>query len=108
MSKKWPLHPQPGTYQVLRPWVEKLAEAYEVSYKGFCKNALKLTPEEASLLNTLIPESAFVILSNGTGLSIEDLRERNPSMMLRKLIRELDKAFAENPDWYPFKGPLKV
>lgn len=105
MSKKWPLHPQPGSYQVLRPWVERLAEAYEVSYKGFCKNALKLTPEETSRLNTLSPESALVILSNGTGLPIEDLRERNLPMMLRKLIQELDKALAENPDLYLFKSP---
>lgn len=108
MNQKWPLHPQPASYQLLRHWIENLAEAYEVSYKSFCKNALKLNPEEINTLSRSPPEKALIILSNGTGVAIADLRERSLYAMWKLLLQELAKSLEENPESFLFKKVYKT
>jgi hypothetical protein len=96
---KWPLHPKPyNEYELLSRWIEKLAETYEVSYTSFCKNALKLTVEEIGSLRTSLPEKALLILSNGTGITIDDLEKRDLDNTFKKLKLEVDKKMAEDPD----------
>lgn len=96
--KKWPLHPKPYEYQLLYQWVERLSESYGISYRCFCKNVLGLTPEEISSLRTILPENALTILSNGTGISVDDLRMRNLNDMFKKLNDLLIQFEKEQPE----------
>lgn len=98
MNKKWPLHPKPSEYQLLYSWIEEVSETYEVSYKSFCKNVLKLTGREISELRSVLPEKALIILSNGTGITIEDLRKRDLHSTFNKLQFELAEMIKENPE----------
>jgi len=104
MNKKWPLHPKPSEYQLLYSWIEEVSETYEVSYKSFCKNVLKLTGREISELRSVLPEKALIILSNGTGITIEDLRKRDLHGIFRKIELDLEKMIKENPE--PFNKYL--
>ena len=77
MNKRWPLHPKPDDNQLLYKWVKDLAYIYEVSPRNFCTKVLKLTSEEIVYLRTsYIPEKVLIVLSNGTGVPIDDLRWR--------------------------------
>ena len=98
MIKKWPLHPKPYEYQLLYSWIEKLAEAYGVSYQNFCKNVLELEPHEISSLRSSLPERAIVILAHGTGIPAADLSKRDLRSTFERLKQELAKAMEENPD----------
>ena len=100
MIKKWPLHPKPYEYQLLYSWVEKLAEAYGVSYQNFCKNVLGLEPHEISSLRTSLPERAIVILAHGTGIPTADLSKRDLWNTFERHKQELAKAMEENPDQF--------
>lgn len=95
--KKWPLHPKPYEYQILYRWIEQLADIYEVSYKSFCKNVLTLTAEETNNLRTILPERALTILSNGTGVTVDDLRGRDLNGIFKKLYIELEEMFKKDP-----------
>jgi hypothetical protein len=77
MNKRWPLHPKPGNNQLLSAWVKDLADLYEVNYQDFCQTVLKLTSEEIEYLSSSIPEKALIVLSNGTGIAVSDLRWRD-------------------------------
>ena len=96
--KKWPLHPQPYSHQLLYRWVEQLAEAYGVSYQSFCKNVLELTPEEIGNLRTALPEKALLILSNGTGMPIDDLKKRDLHTMYKILLDEISEWTETHPE----------
>ena len=98
MIKKWPLHPKPYEYQLLYSWIEKLAEAYGVSYQNFCKNVLELEPHEISSLRSSLPERAIVILAHGTGIPAADLSKSDLRSTFERLKQELAKAMEENPD----------
>lgn len=88
INKKWPLHPQPDNNQLLKDWIKDLSKIYEVNYKKFCTDALKLMLWEIDVLDSFLPKRALVILSSGTGASIDDLRERTLHGILDKLVRE--------------------
>ena len=96
--KRWPLHTLPGKYQLFYKWIECLAEEYGVSYQVFCKRALELTPEEISNLRTILPEKALLILSQGTGIPIADLRKRDIHTMLKMQFEELSKLIEAHPE----------
>jgi hypothetical protein len=96
--KRWPLHPKPYEHQLLYSWVEHLAEEYGVSYKIFCKRVLKLTPEEIGNLRTTLPENALLILSQGTGIPIPDLRKGDLHTMFKVQIEELGKLMEAYPE----------
>ena len=77
MNKRWPLHPKPGDNQILYEWVKDLANLYDISPRNFRTRVLKLIGEESLYFRaSYIPEKALIILSNGTGISIYDLRWR--------------------------------
>ena len=83
---KWPLHPKPSEYQCLDSWIENLAKFYGVTYQTFCKNVLGLTSQEIAALTESLPEKAILILSRGTGIPCDDLRERSLTGSMRKLM----------------------
>ena len=91
MTKKWPLHPIPYKYELLSQWIERLAKAYGIRYKSFCKIVLNLTSEEINNLHFFLPEKALIILSKGTGIQINKLRQRVFHYMNKKM---LDDAFS--------------
>jgi hypothetical protein len=97
-TKRWPLHPKPREYELLYRWIERLSEGYEISYKTFCKNVIELTPEEIGKLRTVLPEKALVTLSNGTGVPIEDLRQRELNTMFKIQLEELARLMKEHSE----------
>lgn len=96
----WPLHPKPSEYEILYRWIERLARAYGVSFRVFCRVVLGLTPEEIGDLRTILPEKALHILSNGTGVPISDLRERDLYSMFRRAQDELERDIKAHPEKY--------
>lgn len=88
MTKKWPLHPIPYKYELLSQWIERLAKAYGIRYKSFCKIVLKLTPEEINNLRFFLPEKALTILSKGTDIPIDNLRQRVFHYINKKMLDE--------------------
>jgi hypothetical protein len=100
--KRWPLRPKPHQYQLLYSWIERLAEVYGISYQRFCKGVLGLTPEEISNLRTILPEKALFILSNGTGVPIDDLRKRDLHTMFKIMFDEIGKIVEEHPEEFVY------
>lgn len=99
MNKKWPLHPKPKNNQFLCDWVKDLAKIYEISYPNFCKRVLMLTSEEIFDLRTSVPERVLTILSNATGIAIEELEGRDINSRHRKWEKEYQESLAsENPE----------
>lgn len=96
--KRWPLRPKPYQYQLLYSWIERLAEVYGISYQCFCKGVLGLTLEEISNLRTVLPEKSLFILSNGTGVSIDDLRKRDVHTMFKIISDEIGKIMETHPE----------
>ena len=96
--KRWPLRPKPHQNQLLYSWIERLAEVYGISYRCFCKNVLELTPEEIGGLCTVLPEKALFILSNGTGVPIDDLRKRDLHTMIKIMSDEIGKIMETHPE----------
>jgi hypothetical protein len=100
MIGRWPLHLKPREYEILYQWIERLAEAYGVSFRVFCRVVLGLTPDEIGALKRTLPEKALHILSNGTGVPISDLRERDLYSMFRLVQNDLAKDIATHPEQY--------
>ena len=98
MIKKWPLHPKPGTYELLYHWIETLAKIYGTSYRNFCKNVLELEAHEISNLRYSVPEKAIIILANGTGIPVNDLMRRDLDSIFVKLKQAVEKEIEKNPD----------
>lgn len=96
--KRWPLRPKPHQYQLLYSWIERLAEVYGISYQRFCKDVLDLTPEEIGELRRILPEKALVILSNGTGVPLEDLRKRDLHTMFKIISDEIGQLMKAHPE----------
>lgn len=95
--QRWPVHPTLQEYQLLYQWIEKLAEAYGVSYFCFCTNVLGLTREEIGELRNTLPENVLVILQQGTGVAIDELRKRDLTGIFKKLYDELERFAKDNP-----------
>lgn len=116
MVQKWPLHPHPYENQLLCYWIKDLAETYEISYLRFCADVLELTPHEISKLNVFLPEKAVTILSNATGVPIDDLKERSEGGIFHKLVKEYEDKITEQEvidnqavkEILSAKGPLLI
>ena len=98
--QRWPVHPELQEYQMLYQWIKKLAEEYGVSYVVFCKNVLGLTHEEIGNLRNTLPENALLVLSRGTGVTIDELRKRDITGIFKMLYDELDRISKETPEEY--------
>jgi hypothetical protein len=81
-------------------WIKKISETYEVSYKSFCRNALKFTEKEVSELRKVLSEKSLIILSKGTGVPIWDFLHG----IFRKIELDLEEMIKENPE--PFNKYL--
>lgn len=97
-SRLWPLHPQPGEYETLRRWVERIAESYGLPPNSFCQRLFDCRcPSE---LEGEPFEQALDVLSTGTGVPTEAIREmqlqRVFSRMLNDYARRLEEAEANS------------
>ena len=90
MNKRWPLHPKPNDTQLLHEWVKDLVNLYEINFQNFCKKVLKLTSEEIFDFIDFVPEKALIILSNGTGISVNDLRGRDMNSRYKRWKEKYD------------------
>lgn len=97
MSDRWPLHPTPGPYDLLRQWIRRIANSYDISYEVFCLRVLNLERAEADQLSFNPPDETLKILAKGTGQSIAHLREMTVAMRMLRATEELNKALAEDP-----------
>lgn len=79
-------------------WIERLEKEYGVSYQSFCKNVFTLTLDEISNLRTKLPERALVILSNGTGVPIDNLRKRDLYKLQKIMYAELSELLETYPE----------
>lgn len=109
--KKWPLHPKPSKYQLLYSWIEDLAKKYGINYQRFCKDVLGLTAEEIGALRMTLPEKALLILSNGTGIPLEDLSKRDLHTTFKMLSEEIAQRMETHPEefvWFLEKNVHKL
>jgi len=84
-TRRWPLHPQPRKYEHLSRWVDRLAEAYGVSPKAFCRYALNYDQWPGDL-NRAPPPDVLVRLETGTGVSLVELRAMSTDAIWRRLM----------------------
>lgn len=99
MNKKWPLHPKPKDNQLLSDWIKDLAKIYEISYPNFCRRVLMLTGDEIYELRTSVPERILTILSNGTGVAIDELEGRDLNSRYKEWEKEYQEGMtSENPE----------
>jgi hypothetical protein len=80
----WPLHPQPGEWEVLETWVRRIAQAYGIGYDAFLRHALGRTGRGARHLED-ITDAELARLAVGTGIRIECLRGMNIAAIMRRL-----------------------
>jgi hypothetical protein len=100
MSERWPLHPLPTEFELLRPWVRRIAESYGVSYHLFCLNVLNLDRYEADRLNQEPGEEVLEILSRGSALPIERLREMTMTGMFQRANVLFEEEYRRDPEGF--------
>lgn len=111
MNGRWPLHPEPRAYETLRPWVERIAAGYNVSFSTFNKVALGISQEDLGRVwsGRVPPPSALARLSAGTGIAVADLESMELSRVLARCLDEVNRMIetedgrAELAKW---AGPL--
>jgi hypothetical protein len=86
----WPLHPQPQKYETLTMWVERLAAAYGVSFRFFCRHALGLPFAEMAGMCNAPSEQLLDRLAAGTGVPTTRLREMTIGSLIGQFQKELD------------------
>jgi hypothetical protein len=92
-SRLWPLHPQPGEYETLRRWVERIAENYGLPPQGFCQHLFdNRCPSE---LDGEPFEQALDILSAGTGVPTETIREMQLPRVMDRTLKEYVRLLQE-------------
>lgn len=96
--KRWPLHPQPTSYETLETYVRRLAECYGVSYPCFCLHALgiPITDSEARRFKEPSPE-LLQRLSEGVGIPVDRLAKMTWQHIWTKLLEEVNQ-YAATPE----------
>lgn len=92
-ARRWPLHPQPGEYETLRRWVERIAESYGLPPASFCLRLFECRcPTE---LDGEPFEQALEILSAGTGVPTDDIREMQLQRVFFRVLHEYARRLEE-------------
>lgn len=91
--KRWPLHPQPRSHEILSSYIRRLADCYGVSYKYFLQKALSMSPLELQEFRPNEPSlKALQHLSNGTGVSVRRLKLMTFANVWKRLMKELNET----------------
>ena len=96
----WPLHPQPYEWDVLDSWLKRLADAYGVSFRVFCRHALGLSREEMGSLRDKPSEETLRTLEAGTGVSIERLRDMTTLRVIQRCTQALERFMQADPQGF--------
>ncbi|HYA39646.1 MAG TPA: TniQ family protein [Candidatus Methylomirabilis sp.] len=88
---RWPLHPQPRTYETLEAYVHRLAGCYGARYDDFCCRVLGLSHGDK-----LQEPAADVLrrLSEGTGVPFEQLARMTWRHIWNRLMDEMHRIAA--------------
>lgn len=86
---RWPLHPMPGEYEVLAPWIRRLARAYGVTDYVFYKHALGCLEGEPAGMNADPPVVELERLEAGTGVPVRRMRDMTTDRVMARAIVEL-------------------
>lgn len=104
---RWPLHPMPREYEILSPWIRRLARAYGVTDRVFYKHALGCPAGEPMEMNAYPPTDVLERLEAGTGVPIERLRDMTTDRMMARTIAELRQVVMTGPEPVP-QPPSRV
>jgi hypothetical protein len=91
--RRWPLHPQPSTWEPLDAYVRRLADAYGARLETFGRRALGIEPEIVRNLDR-VPRRVLERLSAGTGVSLERLEGMRSDRLWTRLVEEIERLLA--------------
>ena len=92
---RWPLHPQPRSYDTLERYVRRLAECYGARYEHFCLRALGIPLADSRARWFAEPASEVLQrLSAGTGIPIGQLEQMTLARVWDRLTEELRRITA--------------
>ena len=91
--RRWPLHPQPSTWEPLGAYVRRLADAYGTRLETFGRRALGIEPEIVRNLDR-VPRRVLERLSAGTGVSLERLEGMRSDRLWTRLVEEIERLLA--------------
>jgi hypothetical protein len=91
----------PGEYEILSPWIRRLARAYGVTDRMFYKHALGCPAGEPTEMNAYPPMSVLERLEAGTGVPIKRLRDMTTDRMMARTIAELRQTVMMGPEPVP-------
>lgn len=83
------MHPPPRDYELLEPWVRRIAMAHGVSVLVFCRHALGCTPCALSSWAGGPPPSVLRRLEAGTGVPMKRMREMTFEDAMRRVAEDL-------------------
>jgi DNA invertase Pin-like site-specific DNA recombinase len=98
---RWPLHQIPGEYEILSPWIRRLARAYGVADRVFSQHALGCPAGEAMETNAYPPVGMLERLEAGTGVPTRRLRDMTTDRMMARTIAELRQVIMMGPEPVP-------
>jgi len=91
--KRWPLHPQPDTYEMIDPYLRRLALCYGVQHRYFLQKILAMSVSELQEYRMEeLPPKALQILSNGTGVRLRRLKLMSPTNVWKRIMRDINKT----------------
>ena len=100
-AKRWPLHPMPRQYEILSPWIRRLAQAYGVADRMFYKHALGCPAGEPLEMNAYPPADVLERLAVRTGVPIERLRDMTTDRVMARTVAELRQVIMMGPEHVP-------
>lgn len=97
MQRPWPLHPQPYSYETLERYVNRLAACYGLSYQYFCLRVFDIPISDSQARRFQEPTlEVLQRLSNGTGVSVEQLGQMTLQNIWNRLMEEASQ-YMETP-----------
>lgn len=100
-ARRWPLHPMPREYEILSPWIRRLAQAYGVTDRMFYKHALGCPAGEPMEMNAYPPADVLEHLAAGTGVPIERMRDMTTDRVMARTVAELRQVLMIGPEPVP-------
>lgn len=95
-SALWPLHPQPRHFEPLTLWLERVARAYGLRYRSFCRYGLGLEHLTITELCESPSEAVLEKISAGTGVPTSRLRAMTIGSLILQLQAELQVAVGKH------------
>ena len=88
----------PGEYEVLAPWVRRIARAYGVTDYVFYKHALGCPEGEPVGMNANPPAVALERLEVGAGVPAQQMRDMTTDRVMARTVAELRQTVMMGPE----------